>query len=246
MVIGGLIGYWVPYWIFGLLSGVAPYILALLVIGAAVYCMMKLNKSVSDTHIPSQTDYDNLRRQADMYMVCEAFGTTSRTFGNQNIDPSVVFDRSKSVAQGARSTVRKAAWGMILVTAITLVIGVSLMKSVDNFEAVDDYTTTPIETLAELTDEWTGTFHGREATMNLTYDGTSLYGTVTIQYSTPMVQAVTGKMETPGNLVLTVDDNPNAQYVGYASLKGDAVEYSGVYTNTAKGTQHDFIFSQPN
>lgn len=243
-IIGGLLGYWIPYWIFSFLSGLAPFVLAALVIAGGIWCVIKLNKQASDTYIPSRKAYDNLKNQADLYMVCEAFGTTGRTFGSQGIDPSSTFNKSRDLALSQRKNVRTAAMYMVLLTLITLVIGISLMKTVSKIEdgeyAVE---AVPVTDASLLPGEWTGMFHGREAAVTLTEGTDGMYhATVTIQYSTPMVQECTVKEFSDGSMTMVVDDNPSAQYTGTVMDHTDFLEYAGTYTNTRKGTSHEFSF----
>lgn len=243
-IFGGLIGYWVPYWIFSLLSGLAPFVLAALVIGAAVWCTTKLNKQAKDTYIPTRQSYDNLKSQADLYMVCEAFGTTQRTFGSQGVDPSSTFNKSRDLALSQRKGVRKAAFAMILLTLVTLAIGIGLMEKVSSIENGETAAlSVPIVDGEKLLGEWSGTFHSRDASMTVTEgsDGT-YHATVTIQYSSPMVQECSVNTFYDGELVLAVDDNPSAKYAGTAMERENHLEYAGTYTNPRKGTSHEFTF----
>lgn len=245
IIIGALIGYWVPYWIFSLLSGIAPFILAGLVIFGAIWCIRKMHVSKTDQYIPTATDYNNLRKQADLYVMCEAFGTTQRTFGSNSssVDPTGTFNLSEQAATGQRSQVRKAALWMILLTIITLVIGVSLYKTVDRIES-GEYATAGMAVPADLPGTWSGTFHGRTATMALQLtDGTDVEGSVLIQYSTPMTQTVKGSLSY-GELTLEVTDVPGATYSGKVTSDDNGViTYTGVYNNPRKGTRHDFTFT---
>jgi len=243
-IIGGLAGYWIPYFIFSLLSAVAPWILAALVITGAVFCVSKMRVSKADTFIPTKADYDRLCDQADLLAITETFGTTRAAFGSAgSIDPSETFDKSRGVALSQRSSVRKGALWMIILTAVTAAIGVGLYKSVDNIEQAGGAVTTEAS-LSDLPGEWGGEFHERGAEMILTADGTNVEGKVTIQYSTPMTQRVRGTLYDSG-LTLEVIDVPGATYSGDAYINPDGtVMYTGVYTNPRKGTRHVFSFAK--
>ena len=242
-IIGGLVGYWVPVWIFGLISGIAPWLLVGLVVAGAIYFITRLYKISSDTAIPDRATYDNLYQQAEMYVVCQGFGTTARTFGSRNINPESIFADSRDQAKAQKSRMRKAALGMVLLTAATLAIGIGLMK---NVSAIEDgtYGTEYVENVDPDTvaGGYTGEFHGRTATMELVQTEPGAYtftGKVTINYSTPMTQEVYGRL-TGDQLNLTVSDNSIATYTGTV----EGATYSGTYTNAAKGTRHEFTFNR--
>ncbi|MCM1037386.1 MAG: protein kinase [Bacteroides sp.] len=242
-VIGGLAGYWIPAMIFALLSSVAPWVLSALVVAGAVYCIRKMRVDNDDPHIPTGNAYATLCEQADLLAICETFGTTSAAFGSlSRVDPCVTFDKSRDAALSQRKRVRRGAIGMVILTAVTAAIGISLYKTVDNIESAPAEATVTVVP-ADMPGRWTGTFHGRDAEMNLELDGIAVTGTVTIQYSTPMTQQVHGSLDY-GMLTLEVEGSAGAKYVGTAAEGDDAYTYTGMYSNPSKGTRHQFSFSK--
>lgn len=125
-IIGGLAGYWLTIWIFSLLSAIAPILVAGLVIIAAVFCIMKLNKFTSDKYITDKASYDRIYDQAMTYIVCKGLGTAARTFGNDSIDPTNVFRESRDLARRQKQQATKAAGLMIGLAVVTLVLGLLL------------------------------------------------------------------------------------------------------------------------
>ncbi|MBO5268654.1 MAG: FKBP-type peptidyl-prolyl cis-trans isomerase, partial [Muribaculaceae bacterium] len=248
-IIGALAGYWIPTWIFGLLSGFAPFLLVLLLGAAAVWCAVKFFNQTSDKYIPNKAKYDDLVEQADIYKMCEAFGTTSATFGSSNPDPSSIFQKSTQLAKDQSKSSGVAAWCMIGLTVITLVITVLLTDSVN---AVDKQEL--VETAAEpahpnqLPGTFKGEFHERPATlfMSKTDDGT-IKGKLRIEYSTPMTinLVVDGYDGDTGKLTMHSTESSSitlAADVYYGD--GNKVYMTGEYVNNLKGTRHNFYLSK--
>ncbi len=241
-IVAGLLGYFIPVWIFGWISGIAPWLLIVAVVIGAIYFTMNLFSSTKDTHIPDKNKYDTYRNQAEMLIVCNAFGTTTRTFGSTNIDPTNVFEKSRALAKKQIKTVWKAGIGMIMLSAVTLVLGVALMNDVNNSEQT---ASTAIVTPEEVAGSYLGTFHGRNSVLTLVpvTEGSNMYnGEITIDYSTPMTQKVSGQL-VDAHLILKVNDNSGADYNGYISRDGERLNYEGMYTNPSKGTNHEFFYN---
>ncbi|MDO4319629.1 MAG: protein kinase [Bacteroidales bacterium] len=246
-VVAGLLGYWIPFWLFKWLSPAAPWLLSALMLGSAAYFAYRLNKKTTDRYIRNRQAYKTLVDQARMDVVCTAFGTKSRTFGSASVSPESSFNGSRDVARSCRKNVRKAAIGMIVVTLVSIAIGVVLADKVRSIET-DGYGTTAAAVLAsDVAGDYSGTFHGRDATMTVTRMSGGLYGefegSVKIMYSTPMTQQVTGRYN-DGTLELSVKGNPSASYTGRLDRVDGTVTYDGTYTNRAKGTSHTFSFKK--
>ena len=248
-IIGALAGYWIPTWIFGLLSGFAPFLLVLLLGAAAVWCAVKFFNQTSDKYIPNKAKYDDLVEQADIYKMCEAFGTTSATFGSSNPDPSSIFQKSTQLAKDQSKSSGMAAWCMIGLTVITLVITVLLTDSVN---AVDKQEL--VETAAEpahpnqLPGTFKGEFHERPATLFISKDSDGdLTGKLRIEYSTPMTinLVVDGYDGDTGKLTMHSTESSSitlAADVYYGD--NDKVFMTGEYVNNLKGTRHNFYLSK--
>ena len=248
-IIGALAGYWIPTWIFGLLSGFAPFLLVLLLGAAAVWCAVKFFNQTSDKYIPNKAKYDDLVEQADIYKMCEAFGTTSATFGSSNPDPSSIFQKSTQLAKDQSKSSGMAAWCMIGLTVITLVITVLLTDSVN---AVDKQEL--VEPAAEpahpnqLPGTFKGEFHERPATLFISKDSDGdLTGKLRIEYSTPMTinLVVDGYDGDTGKLTMHSTESSSitlAADVYYGD--NDKVFMTGEYVNNLKGTRHNFYLSK--
>ena len=248
-IIGALAGYWIPTWIFGLLSGFAPFLLVLLLGAAAVWCAVKFFNQTSDKYIPNKAKYDDLVEQADIYKMCEAFGTTSATFGSSNPDPSSIFQKSTQLAKDQSKSSGMAAWCMIGLTVITLVITVLLTDSVN---AVDKQEL--VEAAAEpahpnqLPGTFKGEFHERPATLFISKDSDGdLTGKLRIEYSTPMTinLVVDGYDGDTGKLTMHSTESSSitlAADVYYGD--NDKVFMTGEYVNNLKGTRHNFYLSK--
>lgn len=247
-IVGGLIGYWVPFWLFGLLSPVAPWLLAALMIGGAAYFAVKLNRKTTDPHIRNRNEYDTLVNQSRMEIVCIAFGTKTRTFGSSTVSPEFAFKASRDKAVSYRKDARKAALGMILMTAVSIGIGVLIAGRVNKIESgATTASAAAVIPASQVPGDYTGTFHGREATMTLSRRADGMYGefegSVRIMYSTPMTQQLTGRY-TDGALQLNVSGNTSATYAGQLEQAHGKIVYHGTYTNPAKGTSHTFYFTK--
>ncbi|MGN0223326.1 MAG: protein kinase, partial [Muribaculaceae bacterium] len=243
LAIGGFIGYWIGFGIFYLLSFAAVYILALAILATAIYLAVKLFKGASDSVITGKQTYDRHLNAARTYKVCLALGTAQRTIGSRNINPQSTFENSYQQAVSYRKKVILIALGMIALAATAFGLGL-LLRSEAN-----DYVPSAVESLEmvsadELPGEYTGTFDSRNATMSITsVDGNEVNAVVTIQYSTPMTHHLTGSLNN-NNLRFNVDSDHRKTYDGQVATDGSTITYSGTYTNPAKGTQHDFIFSK--
>ena len=250
MILGGLAGYWIPVLVFEFLSPLAPFIVAALVISAAVFLSIKLFKLSKDKYISSKDDNNDMCEQANLYIICETFGTTSRTFGSQDSNPAKTFRRSTDLANSQKEEVYKAAGGMILLALVTLGIGIALMNNIDKDHS--EYAKPGPVAQSEVAGDYTGTFHERNATMNLQEATSGDYefkGEITIHYSTVMTQNVVGNYdESDGSLKLYVMTQGVASqgtfYSGKVKSSGETDTYSGEYKNFAKGTRHDFTFSK--
>ena len=106
--------------------------------------------------------------------------------------------------------------------------------------------------MPDLTGHYTGTFHERNSTLDLKMkkkngDEIDLTGTVTIYYSTTMVQKVVGTVK-DGMIILNVKKNGkvnerityNAQFM---TDENDRVRITGHYTNLVQNTNHDFDYT---
>lgn len=248
-IIGALAGYWIPTWIFGLLSGFAPFLLVLLLGAAAVWCAVKFFNQTSDKYIPNKAKYDDLVEQADIYKMCEAFGTTSATFGSSNPDPSSIFQKSTQLAKDQSKSSGMAAWCMIGLTVITLVITVLLTDSVNAVDKQElvEATVEPAHP-NQLPGTFKGEFHERPATlfMSKADDGT-IKGKLRIEYSTPMTinLVIDGYDGDTGKLTMHSTESSSitlAADVYYGD--NDKVFMTGEYVNNLKGTRHNFYLSK--
>lgn len=167
-IIGGLAGYWIPIWIFGWLSGIASWIVSGIVVAAAIFFILMLNRYSRDSHIKTASDYNNLYDQAMMFIVCKGLGTASRTFGSNSVDPSQVFANSTKQANSQKSDAYKAAVGMIILAIATLGVGILLMdkvKTVEAAPAVESYV--GASALDAVVGSYSGTVKGKQATMDI-------------------------------------------------------------------------------
>ena len=243
LIIGGFIGYWVGFGIFYLLSFAAVYILALAMLIAAIYLAVKLFKGASDTIITDKGTYDRYLNAARTYKVCLALGTAQRTIGSRNINPQTTFENSHKQAVSYRKKVILIALGMVALAAAAFGLGL-LLRSETN-----DYVPSATESVEmvsadELPGEYSGAFHGRNATMSITsVDGNEVTAVVTIQYSTPMTHHLTGTLNN-NNLRFNVDSDHRKTYDGQVASNDTAIIYSGTYTNPAQGSMHDFYFTK--
>ncbi len=250
-IVGALAGYWIPYLIFKLLSEVAPLILAVIVIAAAVYLIIKLTRYTSDTYIEDKEDYDNLVAQGSLYSMCEAFGTTYRTFGNRSVNPQEIFEQSEELASSQRKSVYWAAGGLILLSVVTLFIGLSLMKEVKEVQETEYYAPRVAEK-SEVAGYYNGDFHERSSRLTLReieHEEFDFQGEVEIDYTEMMTQEVVGKYYgSDGRLILYVlkdgSVNRKIEYSGYVTVSGTSVTYSGGYVNQTKGTNHSFTYNK--
>jgi len=249
-IIGGLAGYWIPTWIFGLLSGLAPLLLVVLLGGAAVWCAVLFFNKTSDRFIPNKAKYDDLVEQAELYKMCEAFGTTKATFGSSNPDPSSIFEQSANLAKTQSKDSGVAAWCMIGLTAITLILTVLLTKSYSKAEKGEydtelGYIPAPIEQIAG---RYTGTFHERDATLSLVSEnGSEISGTLRIEYTTPMTINLIGEYDASNGKFEMHSTESTAITMGgeiIVSDNGLRTLLSGKYVNNQKGTRHDFYFGK--
>ncbi|MDE6333974.1 MAG: FKBP-type peptidyl-prolyl cis-trans isomerase, partial [Muribaculaceae bacterium] len=255
-VIGALAGYWIPTWIFGLLSGLAPFLLVIILGAAAVWCAMLFVKQTSDKYIPDKAKYDSLVEQADIYKMCEAFGTTQATFGSSNPDPSSIFQKSAQLAKDQSKSSGVAAWCMIGLTVITLVITVMLTDKVNTVNTVntDEISLNPAHD-NQLPGTFAGTFHDRPATLVLSRasDGT-ITGTLRIEYSTPMtIDLVFDSYNSDsGRLLMHSTESTSVMLGADVYYDYDIEDYdiagkvymTGVYVNNLKGTSHKFSLSK--
>lgn len=240
-VLGGLAGYWIPKWLFGLLASIAPFIVAVFVIGLAITLIVIMMNVSSDKLIPSKSRYDSLYDQAMLYLVCSGLGTSTRVFGSSSADPSDIFRQSADQARSQRSSVTKAAIGMVVLAAATLGLGILINNSIDKEEKIEQ-SAIFYPPSSKLAGQYTGTFHGREATMNLTMDNFYANGQVVIQYTTPMTQHVSGEYSaSDGKLEMTVDGT-NKTYNATVTSDGSTITISGEYYNPSQGTRHTFEF----
>lgn len=247
-VIGGLAGYFIPIWLFGFLGGMAPFALSALLISAAIFLIIKLNKFSNDRYIPDNNAYNNAYNQARMYVVCQGLGTYDRTFGSSNVSPEEIFDKSASIADNQRKNVKSTAIKMILLTAATIGIGVLLVR---NFNEVKHEATEVSAIIPEyVSGEYSGTFHGRSATMTLVRTEENAYqGIVTIQYTSPMTIKVSGEYSPlTGQLTMHAvksggTEDPSKIFDGSITLRDGKTVYEGSYTNTTKGNKHKFNFT---
>lgn len=173
-VLGGMAGYWLTVLIFWLLSAIAPILLALLAIAGAVYFIIRLNKFTSDTYISSEDEYNKLYDQANTYIVCHGLGTASRTFGSNNIDPTQTFQSSINLAASQKKDTVKAAVGMVILTIVTLGLGLLFAGAFsssdkhayeDTEEVIECVETDPIDLLAG---SYSGTLKGKDASLTIT------------------------------------------------------------------------------
>lgn len=248
-IVGGLAGYWIPIWIFALLSSIAPFVLALLLGGAAVWCTMVMFQESKDTHIPDNNKLKQLISQGEMLEVCTAFGTVGRTFGSSSPNPIGVFEASERLAATRKKSTVKAMWGMIGLAVITLAIGISLVGTYEKVERGEITGNAHIiPDIENVQGHYEGSFHERHATMDITHtEGDLFVGSVTIDYSTPMTQSISGSYnEKTGRLFFYGDGKNAIKYTGELYSINDNTEpvYEGEYTNSEKGTRHDFKFSK--
>lgn len=252
-ILGGLAGYWIPTWIFGLLSGLAPLLLVVLLGGAAIWCAALFFKKTADKYIPNKSRYDDLVEQADLYKMCEAFGTTQATFGSSNPDPTSIFEQSAKLAKSQSKDSGMAAWCMIGLSAVTLVLTVLLTDSYSKAES-GEYSVVPQNVPApieQVAGPYWGTFHEREASLTLVREnGRDYTGVLTIQYSTPMTINLQGTYnDDNGHLSMhAVENNRVNSNISFAGdiivSEDDMLHLSGEYVNGTKGTSHEFEFAK--
>ena len=249
---GGIIGWLIGWLLMWLLSAVAAYLLVGVLLAAAVWAAWKILSSTTDTYIPNKTRYDQMVRQADIYVVTKALGTYNRVFTGNVAHPSHIFENSYDLAVKYKKNARKALITMIVTTIVTIVFGAMIIHRTDAVvEKMVNYT----PGFEYVPGSYSGTFHERKATMVLEADEAlsttagNLHGTVTINYSTPLVQKVSGDY-TDGKLQLFVVENGavnnKIEYNGELVLNEHDynVTIAGVYTNRVKGTTHNFVFTR--
>lgn len=246
MAIGGVLGYWITYAIFKFLSAFAPYIVVGILLICVILCLRKFLKYSKDTHIPNRSAYNNLLKDLDLIRVCRTLGTINRVgnIGNES-DTKALFNRSADLAQKQKKNVRKAAIYMVILTVVTVGIGVAInygYEHVDEFATMNDN----IPSMSQITCDYNGTFHERKTTMTLSESsGSTVRGTIVINYSTPMTFNVSGDYnEATGELVLySLKTNGNRdKYVKFDGVMTgeDTPNYKGTYTNGRKGSTHTF------
>ncbi len=245
-ILGALAGYWIPTWIFGLLSGFAPFLLVILLGGAAAWCAVKFFHTTADKYIPNKAKYDNLVEQADIYKMCEAFGTTQAVFGSTNPDPSAIFRQSAGLARQQSKSSGMAAWCMIGLTVITLVITVLLTGSVNTVEKTEEVSVTPAPE-RQLPGIFKGEFHERQATLDISEAlGGTWTATLKINYSTPMtIKMVFDSYDKEtGHFSMHSTESTNITMGGTAWIGDNKVFIDGEYVNNLKGTRHKFYMSK--
>lgn len=247
-IIGGLLGYWIPFWIFGFLGSIAPFVLAAIIIGAAIWCLSKLGKDTSDPHIPNQKAYDAAVQQADIYRVCQCFGTTGRTLGS-SADPSYIFDRSRSRAETLRKQVRTATLYMVglTVVAIGMWVALAVAQSSGSYRSHTTETTIVHPAASLVAGDYSGIFHEVPTTMEITSAGTGDFtASIVIRYpSGPMRMKLEGTYNSnTGQLLMHKVGDSRITFNGYLTQKDGMLSYDGGYTNTGKGTSHKFSLKQ--
>lgn len=243
LAIGGFIGYWVGFGIFYLLSFAAVYILALAMLITAIYLAVKLFKGASDSIITDKSTHDRYLNAARTYKVCLALGTAQRTIGSRNINPQTTFENSYKQACSYRKNVILISLGMIALAATAFGLGLLLRSETNDYQP-SAAESVEIVSADELPGEYTGTFHGRNATMTITeVDGDKITAVVTIRYSTPVTHKLTGALNN-NNLRFNVDSDHRIVYDGQVSHSGTAISFDGTYSNPAKGTNHEFSFTK--
>ena len=249
---GGIVGWLIGWLLMWLLSAVAAYLLVAVLLGAAVWAAWKIISSTTDTYIPNKTKYDQMVKQADIYVVTKALGTYNRVFAGNGDHPSHVFEKSYDLAVKYKKGARNALITMIITTIVTIVLGVMIIHGTD---AVVEKMANDIPGFEYVQGSYSGTFHERNAVMVLEADDAlsttagNLHGTVTINYSTPLVQKVSGNY-TDGKLQLFVIENGavnnKIKYSGAFTINEQDYEatIAGTYTNRVKGTTHSFVFTR--
>lgn len=251
-LLGGILGWLVGWLLMWLLSAVAAYLLVGLLLGAAAWAAWKIISLTTDTYIPNKTKYDQMVKQADIYVVTKALGTYNKVFADNVTHPSQAFNNSYDLAVKYKKGARNALLTMIITTIVTIVFGVMIIHHTDSVvEKMVDYT----PGFEYVSGSYSGTFHERKAIMILEADDAlsttigNLHGTVTIFYSTPLVQMVSGNY-TDGKLQLFIVENGfvnnKIEYSGEVTLNEQNYEakITGVYTNRVKNTTHNFVFTR--
>ena len=102
---------------------------------------------------------------------------------------------------------------MIALAATAFGLGLLLRSETNDYQP-SAAESVEIVSADELPGEYSGAFHGRNATMSITsVDGNEVTAVVTIQYSTPMTHHLTGTLNN-NNLRFNVDSDHRKTYDG--------------------------------
>lgn len=263
-VIGGLIigaiVFFLVRWLCSILTPIVPWVL----VGALILVMIYFGKGIfkgkefmlydnwNDGRSLSIGEAENRARLA------AAFDSHDKLLGNLPKDyPACVYFNS---AHEIRSSIKPLIIKSLVMLLLTALVIVGLSWGYYKAKGFDDHSTTSITqyeshpesyVMPDLTGHYTGTFHERNSTLDLKMkkngDEIDLTGTVTIYYSTTMVQKVVGTVK-DGMIILNVKKNGkvnerityNAQFM---TDEDDRVRITGHYTNLVQNTNHDFDYT---
>lgn len=265
-IVGIIVGLFVLaeiHWLWGILLGIGagwlvlflctaatpivPWILIVMIIVIAVWLSAVIFKK-----IPSQPrdEWSNMDLNLAATVACIGGAFDSRQMllpGVPDDYPACVYtSAAKTVKSNTKPLVRNAIFMLIFTCIVCLSFGWIRLK---------DFSVGASE-IEVVAGEYTGTFDNRNATMKLEKyeeDGIDcVIGTVTINYSTPLIQKVAGAIDPsdPNHVVMALrnDDGSMDGKVQYdAKIEYDTenkVVINGTYTNSHKGTSHKFTFNK--
>ncbi len=239
-IIGGMaaaVVYYIAYFALALIAPFAPYVLAALLAGLAIYlinkCYFKLPSNYKDNKYLVHPTFEEtgveplhfaFKADADAY-----FDSSIADLSEEYVDE--LKQKMKSFALRAIPTILLVGGLMYLFVLITPALsGIQWTSSSSDTGWVGHYT---------------GTFEGRNATMDITeVDGDKVKATITVRYSNAITEELSGTIDTREGVMQLDDVVRNGRLDGQYQAILDGDSFYGIYKNYTTQKEVNFSFSK--